>query len=295
MKAPFFVSPSLPSLPCHSTVSRTTQFAKKTAVHRRVPLRMRATPPPSDPSQTGPPSEDHDFRYARFSEFNSNRGDAVVQDDLVREVLWQATRTVTTQNMESTIQMQLDAVSDLLTDLYTKSERDIVKRNEEIAIRTSLPTISKWNKQLIKGHKASKLQQSEISKELAVVDALLKRATRRKKNNYKRSTQLSASSSMSSSQQVPSLSFLFKQLFKIRAPSALLFTLVVCVLALESFDNIASQENGPSTLASYAAFSSLVLISCAYLHALRGAYTRANARLRISSSTFTRNDRTRKP
>ncbi|PXF43981.1 hypothetical protein BWQ96_06291 [Gracilariopsis chorda] len=291
MNAPFFVTPFHPSLPLHSAAPYATHSARKAPVHRCSPLRMRATPPPSDPSQAGQPPEDHDFRYARFSEFNSNHGDAVVQDDLVREVLWQATRTVTTQNMESTIQVQIDAVSDLLSDLYTKSERDIVKRNEELAIRTSLPTISKWNQQLIKGHKASKLRQSEISKELAVVDALLKRATRRKKNQYRRSTQLS----MSSSQHVPSLSFLLKQLFNIRAPNALLFTLVVCVLALESFDNIASQENGPSTLASYAAFTSLFLISCAYLRALRAAYTHANTRLRISSSTFTQNDRSRKP
>ncbi|CAN8068604.1 unnamed protein product [Agarophyton chilense] len=243
---------------------------------------MSASPPPT-PS---PSDEQPDNRYARFSEFSITTGDAKLQNDLAKELNWQATRTITNQNIESTIQMRIDAVSDLLSELYTNSERDIFRRNEELAIRTSLPNISKWNQQLIQGHKASKLRRSEISKELAIVHALLKRTARTRSKSKRKSPKTPSSLASHLTSTLPSRATLLADVRRLSAPNAVLFTVVICTLALESFESVVSQENGPSTLANYAAFVSAFVVSCTYFHTLRSAHCRARADLRKRSVAF---------
>lgn len=265
---------------------------------------MSAGKPPNQPS---PPNSDDnpyptesDIPFARFREFNTSAGDTALQNDLVRDVMWQATRTVTTQNMESTIQQQIDAVSELLSEMYTRSERDIVRRNEELARQTCLPNISKWNQQLIEGHKQSKLRQSEISKELEIVDTMLRRTMRKRKSkgirNSAKTTATAPQPSIPKPPQpiddatMPSRSALLRGVLQIKGPKALLFTVTVCVLALESFENIARHENGPSQLANYALIASVFLLSFAYLHTLRSAYQKANLDLH-RTGTFVKKDR----
>lgn len=230
-----------------------------------------------------------DRMFARFREFTASGGDNVLQDELVREVMWQATQAATTETLESAIKMEIDSVSDLLSEMYTRGERDIVQRNEELARRTSLPNISKWNQQLIKGHKASKIRRSEISKELAIVDAMLKRSARQR-NRSRRSrpttrryslgnpspTASAPSTAAATSNSRPDRR---KGILQINGHNALIFTLFVCVLALQSFEKISARENGPSQLANCAVISSVVMVSCAYMNSLHAAYRKANDEL----------------
>lgn len=124
----------------------------------------------------------NDGPLSRFSEFVPAEGDKSLQNDLVREVLWQATRTTTSDNMESTIRSHLDLVSEMLADMYSKGERDLRDRNEDIVRREALPNISKWNQTVIERHRISKTTKEEIDREIAVVNAILKRKEKLRRN-----------------------------------------------------------------------------------------------------------------
>lgn len=213
---------------------------------------------------TPPPSEGN-AGLGRFREFTSREGDAALQDALEREVLWQATRVTTTQTLETTIQDELKAVSDLLADMYSRSDRDMSSRNEELAIRTSLPNISKWNQQLIKGSKMSKSKRSEISKELEVVEVMLRRNQRARGRRRRRTSTASRGRAGESSTYV-----LEDEAVKLATrPANMLFTFAVCVTALQWFERIAATHSGPSHLVNSAALSSFVLLTGAYIRAMR--------------------------
>lgn len=240
-------------------------------------------------------SDDSSFSLGRLREFIASPGDLRAQDELVHEVLWQATRLSTSESMESTIQSHLDAASETLSEMYTKSTRDIEERNERLAIQTSLPNISKWNQQLIAGNKASKQHRQEISKELALVDALLKRTARktrvsgrRRRRTIKNTQVQNATSGISqaSSWDNPGPS----GSTKISKSGGLLFTTVVCAVAFESFDRITSREGGAAHLANYAAFSSLLILSLAYLKALHRVAQNAHEELQQHTDPYRRRD-----
>lgn len=179
--------------------------------------------------------------------------------------------------MESTIQEEIDAVSDMLSDMYSRGERDITQKNEERALRASLPNISKWNQQLIEGHKESKKRKKDIIDELQIVDALLRRETRKTRRLSKRRFRKSSTTlPIHSVSQPQSDTPITSETVSISPTNAFLFTVTVCVVALESFDGIATQENGPSQLAHYAAFTAMAILSCAYLHSLRSAYQKSS-------------------
>lgn len=226
------------------------------------------------------------FSFGRFPEFTASDGNIKAQNELVREVLWQATCQSTSESMDSTIQSHLNATSEILSDLYTKSERDNVERNQRLAIETSLPDISKWNKQLMDGTKASKQHRMEISKELALVDALLKRTTRRQRmsgalrfrrqrtRTSQNANDLDSSGAMLTVGDVVDDAAVLSTV--VSSPKGLVFTLVVCTFALESFDTITSHEGGASRLANYAAFSTFLILSIAYLNTLRAALHKAH-------------------
>lgn len=222
------------------------------------------------------------FQLGRFTEFTSSPGNRGTQDDIVKEVLWQATRLTASESMDTMIQTHLDAVSDVVSDMYSRTERDIEERNARLAIQTSLPDISKWNKHLMDGTKASKQNRMVISQELAVVEALLRRATRknrtrtprRSRNTGVRNRRMSSinntdSSSIEGESDVRNVNF---------TPSSILFTVIVCGVALESFETIASQE-GSQRLANYAAFSALSFLMIAYLKSLHSALQKAKTDL----------------
>lgn len=218
-----------------------------------------------------PPPAEGDGGLGRFREFTSREGDTALQDALEREVLWQATRTATTQTLETTIQDQLKAVSDLLADMYSRSDRDMRSRNEELALRTSLPNISKWNQQLIEGSKMSKSKRSEISKELAIVEVMLRRNQRARGRRRRRTS--SAKGGRLSERNPSGASHthaLNEEAVKLASrPASMLFTFTACVTALNWFERIAAQDSGPSHLANGAALSSIVLLTGAYLRSMR--------------------------
>lgn len=213
-----------------------------------------------------------------------------MQDEIVREVLWQATCTAMTEDMEVSIREEIDLVSDMLSSLYSRGEKDIVERNEKVARMASMQDVSKWNQQLIAGHKNSKRMRSEISKELAIVDALLKRnRTQRDARKAKRRSRNSARSFVRG--QSPGEEF-SSALGFISPFSALFFSIGACALSLESFENIASQENGPGHLAQIGAVSVILILMFAQLHALRSLHRRAAEDVeRLSSTSLTTSDR----
>lgn len=213
-------------------------------------------PPPSDPN------------FGRFREFTSRDGDASLQDALEREVMWQATRTATTHSLESTIQDELKAVSDELADMYSRSDRDMSSRNEELARRTSLENISKWNQQLIAGSKMSKTFRSEISKELAVVEVMLRRNRRAHGRGRRRTSGVGETGGGRAG--VKSTYAMDEDAIKLASrPASMLFTFTVCLTAVRWFERIATQDSGPSHLANSAALTSLLLVMGAYLRSTR--------------------------
>lgn len=224
----------------------------------------RATTSMSTPPGRGsaPPPSESDPTFGRFREFTSRDGDAALQDALEREVLWQATRTATTHTLETTIQDELKAVSDLLADMYSRSDRDMASRNEELARRTSLPNISKWNQQLIAGSKMSKTSRSEISKELAVVEVMLRRNRRARGRRRRRTSGVGETGEKSIYTSEDAIKSATR-------PTSMLFTFAVCFTAIQWFERIAAQDSGPSHLANSAALSSLVLVMGAYLRSTR--------------------------
>lgn len=274
---------------------------------------MKSNASSSSGGKNGDGYDDGTVSFGRFREFTSVGGDAEMQKDLVLEVLRQATHISTSESMESTIQTHLDAASEILSDMYSKGEREIEERNHRLALQTSLPEISKWNKQLMDGNKASRQHRMEISKELALVDALLKRTARAKRNRSAKSSRSrrrrsTTTNNDNSNTTNNNLDLSEKQLHQqssnsrqngnrmslneslrnsekkrtlansspsISTPSAFLFTAVVCTVALESFDSITSREGGAARLADYAAVSALLMLSLAYLNALRTALLRA--------------------
>lgn len=173
-----------------------------------------------------------------------------MQEAMVREALWQATRAATTEYLESTIQDHLDAVSTQLSDLYLRSERDILSRNEELVRRESLQSISKWNQQLIAGSKNSKISRSEILKELAIVDAMLRRNRKAKKRQKNRVYVIPPNSSLSPKRPKKESSATITM-----RPVGLLLTLIMCVTAIESFEASFARGHGAFQLAKYVAVS----------------------------------------
>lgn len=290
-------------------------------------MKSNASSSSSSTGKNGDGYDDGTVSFGRFREFTSVGGDAEMQNDLVLEVLRQATHISTSESMESTIQTHLDAASEILSDMYSKGEREIEERNHRLAIQASLPEISKWNKQLIDGNKASRQHRMEISKELALVDALLKRTARAKRNRNSKSSRsrrrrssttnndnnatnnnldlsqndkqlhqrssnsrhndsrMSLNESLRNSEKKRTLA---NSSPSISTPSAFLFTAVVCTVALESFDSITSREGGAARLADYAAVSALLMLSLAYLNALRTALLRAQDDLRRYTGSTTR-------
>lgn len=250
-----------------------------------------------DDSSSGESQNDEGtVSFGRFQEFTPSSGNARTQDNLVREVLWQALRLSTSESMDSTIQSQLDATSETISDMYTKSERDIVERNERLAMQTSLPNISKWNQQLIAGNKTSKQHQMEILKELALVDALLKRNMRKKKiadGQRRRRQRISHNRKTSVLDLDASSKDVARRASKstaISSASQLLFTIVVCSVGIQSFESITSREGGAARLANYAAFSSFLILLLSYMSALRGAMRQAQEDLQRQTDSFRRKD-----
>eukprot|EP00177_Eucheuma_denticulatum_P008667 GFKZ01015761.1.p1 GENE.GFKZ01015761.1~~GFKZ01015761.1.p1 ORF type:complete len:312 (+),score=30.19 GFKZ01015761.1:130-936(+) len=223
-----------------------------TGAHR--PSRMQLDPrnqPPTDPND--------DNRFARLPEFTSAGGNALVQDVLVREALRRATYRAATESFESTIQDKLDAVSGLLSDMYMRSERDIRNRNDELVRKESLSNVSKWNQQLIEGSKQSKISRSEISKELAIVDALLRRNHRekqRRRSRRRRSVVVRRISSGPTNDGAGDGS----QRSVMTHPARIALGAFTCVSVIQTFEGIASQEDGPANLVKCAAVSSLLIL-----------------------------------
>lgn len=126
-----------------------------------------------------------DKRFSRLSEFTSVSGDLSVQNRIAEEAYTQVTRLEALEQFDMTIRNKMDSVSEYLTDLYLKSHRDMENKNEELVLKESLENISKWNQTLIEGSRRSRLEQSEISKELAAVQELLRRRQRKVKRGRK--------------------------------------------------------------------------------------------------------------
>lgn len=177
----------------------------------------------------------------------------------MQEALRRATYRAATESFESTIQDKLDAVSGLLSDMYMRSQRDIQSRNDELVRRESLSNVSKWNQQLIAGSKKSKISRSEISKELAIVDALLRRNHRekqRRKSRRRRSVVVRRIPSDSANAGEENGG----QHGVMTHPARMALGAFTCVSVIQTFEGIASQEDGPANLVKCAAVSSLLIL-----------------------------------
>lgn len=210
-----------------------------------------------------PPVNGPSNSFGRFDEFSmSPGGDRSVQDGLARAVMRAATRQASAHDMDMSIASGMQNVTELLEEMYIKSHRHIVERNEDIARRAALPNISKWNRQLIQGHKNSKNIRSQISKELAVVNALLKRAAPARKS---RQSSLKIRPHQPSSANTP-----HQPLIKNKIPAALL-TIGTCTLLLQQFDYIAKHQNAHTQLAQIATASVAIVLLCAHIHGIADA------------------------
>ena len=248
-------------------------------------------------NNSGPP-----INFGRLGEFSSPGGDRVLQDELAREVLRQATRISSAETMEDSINLRIREVTELLGDLYTKSEKDIVERNEDIVRRASLENITKWNQQVMAGSKYSKNMRIEISKELEIVRAMLKRrraqpgARPATKKNIARKVD-GPQSSFVLGEEWPSRNSLGRGTVDVSSSGtncyhlgkrvnerdnvvgvvkplpALFFTLGTCTLLLESFESIASRENGSTHLAQWGTLTAIFI----------AVYSHAQSLLSISS------------
>lgn len=259
-----FVTP----LPLSIFYNNAPQLKSSTTV-RASSLQMKQTPSGTPPAPTDPP----DPRFSRFREFAATGGDRAVQEAMVREALWQATRAATTEYLESTIQGHLDAVSAQLSDLYLRSERDILSRNEELVRRESLQNISKWNQHLITGSKNSKISRSEILKELAIVDAMLRRNRSTKRRQKSRIYMFPPNSPLSSKR--PNKRAISASTY----PVGLLLTFAMCVAVIESLEGSVARSQGALHVAKCAVVSFPLVWMITHLRSVRTADGKSSAEI----------------
>lgn len=249
---------------------------------------------------TQPYNHDHEqlITMGRFREFVAlDVGDQRMRDDIAQQALKQAMYLSASESIDSTIQANLNLVSDLLSDLYARSEREIIERNEKMTLRSTLPIMSKVNQKVMAGQESLRLQKLAISKELQLVEALLKRSSRKKRlssnrNSSKRQRRNRASQTTQSVDNDGSKSISASVLSRLANSSGLLFTAVVCIVSLETFETVMASEGGTDKLANISTWSALGILSLAYLDALRSAAKKAKADLE-QKSAFYRRDRHR--
>ena len=218
--------------------------------------------------------------FNRFGEFSSSPGNPAVQDELALQLMRGVIRASSEQNMDLTISTGIQGLSDNVAELYMKSERNIVERNKDIARRTSLPQITKWNRHLIDQHKHSKVLRSEISKELAIVHALLKRSPR--PSSARAVVRVSRNGdpvSISEGVTTENVDTERRTRSVPNAATAALLSAGTCTLILSSFHSVAGKDNGPAQLAQFGTVSIVLVLLAARVHAL--------ARPNVSASVTT--------
>lgn len=237
-----------------------------------------------------PFNRDHEnlITMGRFREFISpDAGDERTRDDIAQQALRQATYMSTSESIDSTIQANLNLLSDLLSDLYARSEREIIERNEKMTLRSTLPIMSKMNQKVMAGQESLRLQKMAISKEMQLVQALLKQSSRKKRSstrsssNRRRRNRIGDGSDSSTS-----------VLSGLANPSGFLFTAVVCIVSIETFENFMAGEGGTDKLTNISTWSALAILSLAYINAVRSALRKTKADLE-RKSLFHRRDRDR--
>lgn len=234
-----------------------------------------------DPKQPYAHDQEQLVTMGRFREFIApNSGDERTRDDIAQQALKQALYLSTSESIDSTIQANLNLVSDLLSDLYARSEREIIERNEKMALRSTLPIMSKVNQKVMAGQESLRLQKMAISKELQLVEALLKRSSRKKPSSSRRNSSRRRrpdrwSQSSQSDQNDTSNTITASILSGLINSRGLLFTAVLCIISLETFETVMASEGGTEKLANISTWSALVILSLAYLDTLRSAARKA--------------------
>lgn len=213
-------------------------------------------------------NDDNNNLHNRFQEFiPSQDGNHKLQNELVEQLLQEATRLSTTEIIDSKIETKMNAVSEYLDELYSQFERDTKDKNDQLAIRTSLPTLSKWNQQLLDSGKTSKILCDEIVEELEHVNTLLRRIERRKKNAKRNRVQhyhYSSNTTIMNNQLLQSCALL-------------LLRISACTVTIDALKKLTTTQSNYSyhfqqTLHS-ALLSGIIMLSITYVDALHHAIT----------------------
>lgn len=227
----------------------------------------------------------------RFKEFIiPSEGDERTRDDIARLVLRQAMHLSASENIDSTIQANLNLLADFLSQLYARSEREILERNEKMTIRSSLPIMAKVNQKVIAGQKSVEIQKQAISKELQLVEALLRQTSRKNKSSHRNSRRRRTRSTHSQplASEPTSYQNALSILARLKTPAGCFFTLVVCAVFLETFDTIVAGDGGSEKLTTFSAWSTLFLLAFAYMDALRLAARKAKRSLERGTALYRR-------
>jgi hypothetical protein len=158
-----------------------------------------------------------------------------------------------------------------------RRERDIIKRNEDLALRAALADIARWNYTYREGQEACRKKREQISEELAVVNKLLLSQQKAKKKGRKSrhgrraqllatasddaaaaATTIAAASTSATGGAVPFGRLPIDWFGNIPRPLVLPFIGLVSATCLFSFEWVV-QETSPATLAQ-ASFASLIAI-----------------------------------
>ncbi len=189
----------------------------------------------------------NDSGFGRLNEWASSDGDRGVQDGLASELMRATRHANSARVMDERIADGMAGVTELLAELYLRTERELEEQHADLARRESLPHVSKWNRALIDSHKESKRARVEISAELAEVQYLLK--------HTKRSRPSASPGAATHARD------------RCRIPSTI-FTAGVTALVLGSFENVAVRQNGPIHLAQFGSVSLLLVLIGAHFHAV---------------------------
>mmetsp|Transcript_5526 Transcript_5526/g.13440 ORF Transcript_5526/g.13440 Transcript_5526/m.13440 type:complete len:258 (+) Transcript_5526:418-1191(+) len=195
-------------------------------------------------------------------------GDDALQDNLVKEVQWQAHRVAHTEYLDFLVSKEMSKTRESLDEWYNAQAPRLMEKGEQLAMLESLDDVSRWNQEVLAGHRQSQQSRAEISEELAVIRALLDRhvrvSERRKLGAQRRSQHKlhgkgrrirpykpATAGGAAARTDAPDVDWVFM----------VGFATVVAIAGLQTFEAIVARYrgNGPSVLTNFVVWSSLVV------------------------------------
>lgn len=214
-----------------------------------------------------------DYAVGRLGEFSSSEGDENLQNQLAKEVMWQARKIASEEHMDLVVNFEMLKAKNVLSEMYIKSERDIMASHEDIVLRLSLDDITKWNQHVQEGYRTSKARRSEISAELAIVHRLLKAATKKARRPSKADGRTQLARSASKDEDTNTTGGRFRNF------AVIMMSILTSAAGIGVFETISKQENGPQNLVKFALWSGLPLVIAAHFAAMKSIATAAQSDL----------------